>query len=74
MGLEIGVVTTKGQIVIPARIRRLLGIKKGTKICFVDKGGEITLRPVTDEYIEKNAGVLDTGGRLAKALRGERRD
>ena len=71
MSIEIGVVTVKGQVVIPSRLRRRLGIKKGTKVCFIERNSEIVLRPVTDEYIEKNAGVLRTGGKLLKALKDE---
>ncbi len=31
-------VTTKGQITIPAAIRKALGIKTGDKVLFVEKG------------------------------------
>lgn len=73
MNAETGVVTTKGQVVIPARLRRRLGIKKGTKVCFTEKNGEIALRPVTDEYIEGNAGILRSNGKLLRALKAEQR-
>ena len=65
-------VTIKGQIVIPSKIRRKHGIKKGTKICFVDKGDEIVLKPLTKDYFEKMAGFMKTGGKLTKALLEER--
>lgn len=44
-------VTSKGQLVVPARIRRLFGIKPGTRINFVEEGGRIIFQPVTREYI-----------------------
>lgn len=65
-------VTVKGQIVIPARIRRKMGIKRGTKICFIDKGDEVVLKPLTREYFKKMAGFMKTEGRLTKALLEER--
>lgn len=65
-------VTIKGQIVIPAKIRKKMGIKRGTKICFIDRGDEIILKPLTREYFENMAGVLKTGGKLSKALLEER--
>ena len=71
MGLETGTVTVKGQVVIPSRLRRRLGIKKGTKVCFIERSGEIILRPVTDEYNEKSAGILGTGGKLLRLLERE---
>lgn len=61
-------VTVKGQIVIPAKIRRKLGIEQGTKICFIDNDSEVILKPLTKEYFEKMAGILKTGGKLTKAL------
>lgn len=66
--MEDSIVTSKGQIVIPSKLRRRYGIKKGTRICFIAKPEEIVLRPVTDEYIEKMAGVLGTGGKALKLL------
>ncbi|MBN1384391.1 MAG: AbrB/MazE/SpoVT family DNA-binding domain-containing protein [Elusimicrobia bacterium] len=61
-------VTIKGQIVIPSKIRRKHGIKKGTKICFVDKGDEIILKPLTKDYFEKMAGILKSKGKLTQEL------
>jgi AbrB family looped-hinge helix DNA binding protein len=66
------VVTTKGQIVIPSKIRQRLKIKKGTKLYIEERGNELILKPVTPEYFEKIAGVLPTKGKLSKALLEER--
>jgi AbrB family looped-hinge helix DNA binding protein len=68
------VVTTKGQIVIPARIRRKYDIKKGTKLYVEERGEYIVLKPITEEYFEKLAGILPTKGKLSKALLQERQD
>ena len=66
------IVTTKGQIVIPSKIRRHLNIKKGTRLCVVQRAHEIVLQPLTDEYFEKAAGILKTKGKLTRAIREER--
>jgi len=66
------IVTTKGQIVIPSKIRRKYNIKKGTKLFIEENGTEIILKPVTPEYIEKLAGILETKGKLTKLLLEER--
>ena len=66
------VVTTKGQVVIPAKIRRKLNIRKGTRLYIEEKGDELILKPVTSAYLEKIAGVLQTKGKLSKALLEER--
>ena len=59
--------TVKGQVVIPAKIRHRLRIKKGTKFYVEERKGEIILRPLNKEYFQKMSGVLKGGG-LVKAL------
>jgi AbrB family looped-hinge helix DNA binding protein len=71
---ETTVVTTKGQVVIPSRIRRKYDIKKGTKLYVEERGEYIVLKPITEEYFEKLAGILPTKGKLSKALLQERHD
>ena len=51
-------VTTRGRIVIPARLRRKLGIKPGTKVCFIEHGRDILFQPVTKEYVRSVCGML----------------
>ncbi len=51
-------VTSKGQLVVPSRIRRLFGIKPGTRINFVEEGDRIIFQPVTKEYINSFCGVF----------------
>lgn len=64
--------TTKGQIVIPASLRRKYGIKVGTKIIVMDNGEEIILRPVNEQYLIKLQGSLKGKGAL-KVLMDERK-
>ena len=66
------VVTLKGQVVIPKKIRSMFHIKKGTQIRFEAKNGEIVLKPLTPEYFEKMAGILGAGGKATKTLLEER--
>jgi AbrB family looped-hinge helix DNA binding protein len=63
--------TVKGQIVIPAALRRKYGIKKGTKIIVTDIGDSINLKPVTEQYLKKMQGSLKGKGAL-KVLIDER--
>jgi len=60
--METSLVTTKGQIVIPSKLRQRFHIKKGTKICFIEKDGEIMLRPLTESYIDGLRGSMQTDG------------
>jgi AbrB family looped-hinge helix DNA binding protein len=64
--------TVKGQIVIPAALRRKYGIKTGTKIIVTDNGDSINLKPVTEQYFKNLQGSLKGKGTL-KALVDERR-
>ncbi len=70
--MEKAVVTAKGQVVIPYRLRRKFGIKKGTQVSLFERDGEIIIKPITDEYIRSMAGITGTKGRLLKALREEK--
>jgi len=63
--------TAKGQIVIPAVLRRKYGIKKGTRIVIIDNGNSIILKPMTEEYLKKLQGSLKGKGGL-KVLIDER--
>ena len=70
--MEASVVTVKGQVVIPKKIRSMFHIKKGTQVRFEPRNGEIVLKPLTPEYFEKMAGILGSGGKVTKALLEER--
>jgi AbrB family looped-hinge helix DNA binding protein len=71
--MDAAYVTTKGQLVIPARIRRKLGIKPGTKVCFVERGNEILFQPVTKEYIRSVCGMLKSDTSVTEDLLEERK-
>jgi len=66
------VVTVKGQVVIPAKLRRKFAIKKGTQVNLYERDGEIVIKPITDEYIRSMAGIIGTKGKLLKALKEEK--
>jgi AbrB family looped-hinge helix DNA binding protein len=58
--------------VIPSRLRRKFGIKKGTQVYVYERDGEIAIRPITDDYIRNMAGMAGTKGKLLKALMEEK--
>jgi len=68
------VATSKGQVVIPSRIRKQLGIKDGTHLQIdVDAvTRQIILTPVTREYIHSLRGKYKGRG-LMKALMAEKK-
>ena len=66
--MDRAIVTVKGQIVIPSKLRRKFGIKKGTQVYVYERDGEIAIKPITDDYIRSMAGTTRTKGKLLKAL------
>ena len=62
--METYAIVVKGQIVIPASLRRKYGIKNGTKIIVTDNGDSITLKPVTEQYLINLQGSLKGRGGL----------
>jgi AbrB family looped-hinge helix DNA binding protein len=64
-------ITIKGQVVIPAKIRHRLGIKKGSRFHVEERNGEIILRPLNRDYFKKMSGILK-GSELVKTLEDSR--
>ncbi len=73
MKAEVSTVTTKGQLVIPSKLRRKYAIRKGTRVAFVDEGDRIILQPITPEFIQSLRGCLGKGSSALEILLQERR-
>ncbi len=73
MNTQITTVSTKGQLVIPAEMRTLLGIHPGSRIALTLEQERIVLQPVTDQLVDDTAGMLRGGPSLADELQQERR-
>ena len=65
--------TVKGQIVIPAEIRKKLNINKGTRVNVYQDGDRIVVEPLPDDPVSQGRGMLRTRGRVLKALIADRR-
>lgn len=70
--METARVTSKGQLVVPARLRRKYGIKPGTQIRFIERENEIIFQPVTREYIRSVCGMLKSATSVTQELLKER--
>ena len=71
--MDQSIMTTKGQIVIPVKLRRKIGLKKGMKVFIEEKNGDIILHPVTPDFYEKFCGIFK-GKNLVKELEKSRRE
>jgi len=60
--------TVKGQIVIPAEIRKKFKIKRGTRVNVYEDGNRIIVEPVLEDPIEAGRGMLKTEGKILKSL------
>ena len=69
-----GTFTSKGQLVIPAELRRKHGIEAGTRVKFLeDRFGRIILQPITEEYVDRVMGCLASGPDLLENWEREHR-
>ena len=68
------VATSKGQVVIPSKVRRQLGIKEGTylQIDVDEVNKRLILTPVTREYVRSLRGKYKGKG-LMKTLMAEKK-
>ena len=58
MKSEVSTVTTKGQLVIPAKLRRKYAIREGTQVAFVEEENRLVLQPLTPEFVSSLRGSL----------------
>ncbi len=65
--------TIKGQIVIPADIRKKFKIKKGTRVNIYDDGEKIIVEPISENVVVEGRGMLGTRGKILEALIADRK-
>ncbi len=70
------VATSKGQIVVPSKIRRQLGIKEGTyfQIDVDNVKKRIILTPITREYVNSLRGKYKGKGLMKALMAGKKRE
>lgn len=55
--METSILTTKGQLLIPKRIRNKYGIKSGVKVAFLETPEGVVIKPMDAAYFESFAGL-----------------
>lgn len=73
MKSEVSTVTTKGQLVIPAKLRRKYAIREGTQVAFIEDENRLILQPLTPEFIRSLRGCLGKDSSALEILLEERR-
>lgn len=66
-------ISSRGRVVIPARLRKKYDLKPGDWVRFVDHEGVVYLVPASTDPINHGAGMLKGGPSLAGALLDEHR-
>lgn len=64
--------TAKGQVVIPADIRKKYHISKGTRVKIEDKNGQIILKPLMKDPVKNARGIFKGGKSALKFLQEDR--
>ena len=66
---DIATVTSKGQVTLPSRLRRKYGIRKGTRLVFLEAAGE--LRVIKEQDLDRMFSVFDRIRKGTKVTRKE---
>jgi AbrB family looped-hinge helix DNA binding protein len=67
--METSVLTSKGQLLIPKRLRNKYGMKSGVKVVFEETPGGVILKPMNEDYFNSFMGVLKSDGNLKDEIR-----
>lgn len=55
------VISSKGQVVIPAELREQLGLAQGTPATWSEEDGKLVLTPITERQLDEMMGFLKPG-------------
>lgn len=66
-------ISTKGQLVIPAKVREALHIKPGMRFSVRRQGTKIVLRPVDKQFLDELCGLTAGGPSMTDRLLEDRR-
>jgi AbrB family looped-hinge helix DNA binding protein len=70
--MEVVKSTVKGQILIPATLRKKYHIERGTTLGIYEENDRIIVEPLRQDPVVEGRGILKTQGRILKALLRER--
>ncbi len=56
--METSILTSKGQLLIPKRLRTKYGIKAGVKVAFIETVEGVILKPMDEGFFNKFVGIL----------------
>lgn len=67
--METSVLTSKGQLLIPKRLRNKYGIKAGGRILFIESPKGVMLQPMDENFFNQFVGILKATAPSLKDMR-----
>ncbi|MBI2729561.1 MAG: AbrB/MazE/SpoVT family DNA-binding domain-containing protein [Sphingobacteriales bacterium] len=67
--METSILTSKGQLLIPRRLRKKYGIEAGVKVIFEETDAGVVIRPINEDYFKTFRGILSATGKLKAEMR-----
>ena len=67
--MEISVLTSKGQLLIPKPLRKKYGIETGVKVIFEETEGGVVIRPINEQYFKSFRGLLSSSGKFKEEVK-----
>lgn len=67
--METSVLTSKGQLLIPKRLRNKYDIVPGTKVLFEETAGGVVIKPINEQYFRSFRGMLSSTVKLREELK-----
>jgi AbrB family looped-hinge helix DNA binding protein len=67
--METSILTSKGQLLIPKRIRNKYGIRSGVKVVFEETDEGVIIKPLNEHYFKSFRGILKSTGNLKEEMK-----
>ncbi len=72
--METTSMSVKGQVVIPNKIRKALGLKPNSKLVILQDGSNILLKPIEEPKIKDFKNLIAMGDEISEKLNLKRKD
>ncbi len=67
--METSTLTSKGQLLIPKRLRLKYGIEPGVKVVFEETPDGVLVKPLNENFFKRFSGILKGDGNLQKEMK-----
>lgn len=67
--METSFLTSKGQLLIPKRLREKYGIAPGSKVIFEETPAGVLVKPINEQFFKQYIGILKSSGSLKEEMK-----